>query len=642
MTYSMTRLMTITVLLMLMSLPLASTYLSTGLDADNVEDTIDPAPLCIMLRDVLMFIISNDYGNARSLINKALSIELPLDILNTHRKLYAMLNDLVNNLEFAQNIINGSALYNTSSTKVVKDTYIGIYEIKLDLKDNINEYTRLLRRFFIDPTLRFMLIRDIDTRVFLLNKKLDEVLNELEEIYRNIKSRVGIIWLNISIELPEKVRANTTVETRIFVAGPLDLTGISINATLISIYGETYYRKKSITLTVNEEAIIPLNIPGVEELIKNNVEITSIGRGVSLRVIVKAKAHVNNTMLVGMTVRNSRVALTRPTLRFIVPSYTYVGETLRVNVTALIDYPLNVSVYIDKVSPENNLLNVTITPETKVILIPLNNVSAGYHTIIFVSEAKGYYISIRTSSAIAILLRSIDTVIEVPNIVVGPPFTITIKGFIQDRITYDLIVKVDEIVLYNDTLDNETIYIVSSLPFTPLMWVYTVNVTIIPLAREYGPVSYVFNVHLINVLVPVFLTLSTGLALTLPTTTNYVQLMVTSLFTRIRGRGTSRKIIVSMSKHSGLTITFRKSLLKRLYKKLVSMLSVIVDQPREYETLREYLRRVKERVNKIVFPLIREFIYMFEKDLYSTHRVDTSKASRIIDEIAKRMGKHES
>lgn len=607
----------------------------------DVEDTIDPAPLCIMLRDVLMFIISNNYGNARSLINKALGIELPLNILNTHRKLYAMLNDLVDSLELAQNIINGSALHNTLSTKVVKDAYIRIYEIKLGLKDNINEYTRLLRRFFIDPTLRFMLIRDIGTKVSLLNKKLDEVLNELEEIYRNIKSRVGIIWLNISIELPEKIRANTTIETRILVAGPQNLTGISINATLISIYGETYYRKKTITLTINEEAIIPLNIPSVEELIKNNVKIT-IKQGVSLRVIVKAKTHVNNTMLIGMTVRNSRVTLIRPALRFIVPSYTYMGETLRVNVTALIDYPLNVSVYMDKVSPENNLLNVTITPETKVILIPLNNVSAGYHTIIFVSEAKGYYVSIRTSSAIAILFRSIDTVIEVPNIVVGPPFTIAIKGFIQDRTTYDLIVKVDGVVLYNDTLDNETIYVVSSLPFTPLMWVYTVNVTIIPLAREYGPVSYVFNVHLINVLVPVFLTLSTGLALTLPTTSNYVQLVVASLFTRIRGRGTSRKIIVTMSKHSGLTITFRKSLLKGLYRKLVSMLLVIVDQPREYETLREYLGRVKERVNKIVFPLIREFIYMFEKDLYSTHRVDTSKASRIIDEIAKRMGKHES
>lgn len=624
----------------------------------NEEYPIDPVSFEKLLDDTLATIIDEEYGEAYQLIELALNVTISdTTIQNLHDRLYKTLHDI--NELLNQTLFLEQHVHNMSSSEakaLIQRIYSRLYGKASDLRDIVQSYIGALNKYVKDRS-TFLLYRlSIEKKLELLETRINDVLGELERLYSVVDRNLLKGWIDIFVDMPEKIYAGDRVQ--------VDITLIPvINGTIP--YQYTY--NASLTLMVNignylgvinkSYIRIPstihyvINIPGAREILRNRIEIIKEDSStyyVPAKIVLKVQAIGENTVLRGFEVVNTKVYMLRPKITFHVPLHVYVNDTLTINAVASIDTPLDVAIYIDKIGNEANLLNVTIFPGTNFISIKLSNLSAGYHTVIFVSSPKGKYLPEKWTSTLAVVYTNLDIALDVPRIVVGTSFLLNIRGYVRNPCNYTLIVRVDDVEVYNETLYNETFSLVVEPPFTItslFIWFKKLDIDVIPHNSSYTPSRYSFNILFVNTIFMSLLVILTGVIYMHPLVSSFMF----SMFYRVRRliieeeyrRRREMEIMSRTEKPVGLRIEFRRFRFRRYYQSLITMLSRIAEPPGEAETLREYLRRIQEKLPDPVYLLVKELFMFFELDLYSKVRLGFDEFRKTY-ELLKKLMRHEA
>ena len=273
-------------------------------------------------------------------------------------------------------------------------------------------------------------------------------------------------------------------------------------------------------------------------------------------------------------------------------------------------------------------MNATLTvhPGSNVFTLNTSNLSEGVYTLIFKVEPFGSYLGRVYSKGFVVTSRALISV-EGPPIIIGPPFLVTLNIKIDNFEQGNIIVKSGNQVVaeqYVNTTGPVKIQV-------PLDWVFlksnrTLLIEAIPAdgerivqTRVQVPVINIFTILLFSIL-------------TFSISTVSAQGIVTSLegFTvrirRIQRRGREPR-------------SYRDIL-----RGLIALLSQYATPPKASETLREYYRRIVDRLSKrlgsgveTVSNLLWRLVLLYEELLYSPRKPDYRAIRRVYDELVRRL-----
>ncbi len=607
---------------------LIAVMLSFPVQASNAsEQEIDPVPLVKLFSDVVLSIDNKNLTKSEELINVALSIELQERIRYTHYRLYQRLNKLIDVMEQLNKMIN----YGNATEEEAREVVSKLWSLKISLRDDLTQYKDALR--CSDPVLNYMLRKELETYASILLGKVEKIYERAINLYFQIVGEEGCGFFTIKLDLDKSVvRGGDSLELNVTVEGPPDVD--VANLTVYVHYG-TYltYRYHDI-VRVNESEMITVPTPSVEDL-ENAGAALSFSENVLDGVIeISAMSVSKNTSYIGHLTSKFQVEYLKPQIKIVAPAMAYLNKTFYVNISANIHYPLSMSVYIDSISHEHSLLNTTVHPGKNVVSLSIANTSLGYHTLFFVIEPRGYYLGRTYSSALVVTAGSLKTDFEVTRIVLGPPFDLMMRGNVGCNETCIANVYVGDELVASKVMNASNPDIVVTLPFTLVAWTYTVKVSVESAESSAGLGQKVFNVYAINV--PLTIILSVALS------------MITASFTMaetppISFGGFKSLLLSGIKKRPKLErpkevtystkLSFKKSVLHNVYRRVVKLLATFTDPPKPNETLREYLKRIKEQHASSIAHLLESFILMYEKDLYSRHRVNPEEGIKIYDAI---------
>uniref|UniRef100_A0A7J3JRI1 DUF4129 domain-containing protein n=1 Tax=Ignisphaera aggregans TaxID=334771 RepID=A0A7J3JRI1_9CREN len=609
------KILSVSLLLMLILDPMWMPCASVHAQLDNV----DPAPLAKILQDVVEAIVSGNYSEALLLCEKALAISLPKDIIYTHSKLYRNIEQVVNLLIQADDVIT-SGIGDSSKLYVLLNE---LHIAKLKLMETIDSYVSKLLPFFKDSNMRRIIVGSLTNYILNLDAKLEATLTKLMQLY------LGTYGKEIYIELHHQpvVYGGGTLGIDILSITDLDIN--YVNLTLVLIYGDMLSQMYQYAIPVGENAKIDITTPSVEDIIAMGLEPAP---KINAKLFVIAKA-VDGKVL-GYQTSNFQLVYIYPSIRISVPSYIRPGEEIEVNISADLDYPLNLLIYLNTVSNASLLANLTLSPGERVLALSSRGLPAGYNKLIFLSEPRGKYLAYRFSHNLIIMLEKTVSFINTKPFVIIPFMKPGLEIYVDPPINYNATIYVgDTIAIRYESISNSKIAAEFSLPPTFFFWKYRVLVEIQPNNPSYSPVIVENSIYVLNVATLAIALILIAVITTSPSKMGYI---ATAL---ILG-GSTVKSLISRTKNTSVLHTtviryvFRKSRLLNLYKKITAVVSKYIEPPRPSETLREfYCRFSKAFSNSYILPLVKTFLELYEKDLYSSHYIDFVEAMNIVKQI---------
>lgn len=586
----------------------------------------DPVPLALFLKDTLLLISYGEYNESKEYISIALNLSLDDNIAYLHKKLYNELMELVNVLEG----VDLKKLNDTTKKDYVKNIIYKLYRLRINLEQYLNEYTSKLYGLISDHLIKAYIMNETQKAVFYFLENIDKLINEIRNIY--LHRIAHIVHVNIDIFIPQIILANDTFKIDLEINVPSNLR--SINTSIIIIYGNKYYTTFYKRVLVNYTTSIILKPPSVEDLISKGI---IVGGEIPLEIRVKAYEVVHNTIYSGFGVFKSKIHYIKPLCTFHLPRSIYPGSPLYINIIANIDYPLNLTIYLNNIDKESIIGNTTIYPGNNTIEIPKPDLLDGVHRLFFKINGKGYYYSTIYEVPFNVNRISLQAGISLPKVIIGPPYVIPINLDIDRNIPFNITVYIN-----NKTVFSRTINVLSNrlvrvtLPYPLLTWTHHVEVLIEPLDPIYR--SYRFSTLVYSIDIPLMLIalILFGYAISTYTSSYELPISIQSIvkyFRRSRYlvRGIEKSPVIKLE--TRLKKFFKPATLIELYHRFIHLMLKYVGPPRISETLREYYYRIS-----IVFPdsirqLIIKFISLYERDLYSRHKVDRDEAENIVHEL---------
>ena len=596
----------------------------------SFQKSFDPVPIIRVLQDVISAIIYENYEDVEKIINIAMSIDLPKEIKYIHTKLYSEISDFV---ELMKSINEVTKSNEVSSTKL-KVLIYRLYRLRLDLKNHLTEYLNTLSKYFKDQVVGHVVREEVKISISMFLLSIDELIDELTMLYTF--GAINVVPLNITITLPQSVKAGDVFDIEIYVEAPSIIK--SVNSTIHITYGNVYDVSIHRDLPVNKEINISLRTPTIEDLLKSA---SIVMNEISIEVKVKVVTVIHNTSYIGTKIARSKLVFEEPLCEFNIPKHIYPNQPLEISVLAHIDYSLNTTIYIDEPTSKNLILSTLLKPGNNTFELTIPNLSTGYHKLIFNIEPKGYYLGTSYSIAFEVVRESLVALIKIPRIIIGPPFTLPIGVDVNSTTPHIIEVFVDGNELIKEKFLNESgIELEASIPITLFVWRYSVVVSINSLDPHYGSREFSTDIYVINTPLLIIALALLSFAMITSATSRYIfapmQLLIrylrrTSISERYRVRKLSIEIIARTR------ILLRSSRLINLYRRFLRIIAPYVGIPHEHETLREFYRRISMKI--ISFrELIYRFIKLYELDLYSKHDVDVKEA----EEIVKRLEKFEN
>ncbi len=591
----------------------------------------DPVPLALLLRDTLLSISHGEYSTSKEYIITALNISIEDDIAYIHTRLYNELMELVNVMQG----IDLMALNNTANRDDIRRIIYRLYRLRIDLEEYINEYIENLYGLINDQTLKTYVVNETQIAVSRFLESIDDLINELKSIY--LHRIANVVYVNVDIIVPEIIMANDTFNLEIKIAGPRGIQ--TINTSITIIYGDTYYVTLYREVIVNSSEFIILKPPSIEDLVSNGL---LVKEEVPVEIRVEAYGFGYNAVYRGFGISRSKLQFIKPLCEFFIPETIYPDKSFNVSVFAHIDYPLNSTIYLDKVDLESIIENSTIFPGNNSIEMPALDLNGGLHKLLFKIEGKGYY-----HEAIYIVPFKINKVpleasISLPQVIIGPPYTIPIHIDIGKDIPFNVTIFVDNKVITSETvygLSNKVIKV--SLPYQLFTWRHHIEILVEPLDPLHG--SYKFSIEVYSINTPLILLASVILGYTLSThILSYGLSLPLQSITRYFRKGSHLVKEIAKSSISTLETRFKSffkpAVLTRLYYRFIRIIMKYVSPPRDSETLREYYRRISNAFSIGVRELVGRFITLYEKDLYSKHRIDVGEAENIVQKLERDIG----
>ncbi|MEM1541155.1 MAG: hypothetical protein QW101_00305 [Ignisphaera sp.] len=582
--------------------------------------SIDPAPLFKLLQDTLYSVLINEYGKAEALCGEALVLSLPTDIYSMHRKTYTTLMNIIDIL------IDIEAMKSKDSVNKT-NLLAAIYRLEIarsDLEIAVTNYINKLSNMFIDQASRYIMTRNTMDSVANLDTKLRTIIMDLTQLY--LHGEYGE-ELYIHIDYPDIVEGgsrytvNISIVTRALVE--------NINLTLISIYGGVVSREVSGIVSVDRSIAIEMIAPSAEELLARGINPLTIKDAV---LMVIARASVENKTIGGHKLTNLSIVYRRPNIQFLVPNYVYPGQVIELQIISGVDAPLNLSIYLDRISSDTFITNTTIDIGENRLSIEIQNLSIGYHKLIFVTEAGGKYVPLVHSSVFAVVKHRVPVIADVSKFSIIPLAKPLINLYVDSPTLYSVNIYLDgKLVASYRHIDKPRFSISIDTPPTILFWRYSIYIEVKSEDPNYIPTDVEGYIYIVNLPVTTLTVLVVGIALTSPSSSRYIAISLRTL-----GSGVRRAI----SRYSGETTVidiarprFRKTKLGDLYRVFIALISRYIEPPKSSETLREFYTRFDRTVVKPVKSFVKKFLDIYEEDLYSNHDLDVSEAKKIVKRL---------
>ncbi len=592
------------------------------------KPAVDPAPLSVLLNDSLSAIQSEDYSKAISLINTALNIDLPEPLNYRHKKLYTNLKQLIELIPQAEKLAHSS-----SSITELKTSLYKLNRAKIDFIENTRVYINILMLLFKDDLTKNSLSQKIKATESKIIEKLDLLIKKLTEIYIERKKESGQPPLNITITSPPSIEPESKASAKIVVEPPAAIYAINLTIRA-EINARTIY-EKSLSTYPGIEYTISFRVPKAEEL--DALQLL-LGQKNLIKVLVKASALYGGILYTGFSEKQIEIKLKRPQVKFSIPPYVRVNETLNVKATADIESPLNFTVYVDRTSVSTLIMSGQITPGKNEISIPMSRISPGNHTIIFHTSPQGCYGAMSWAKIVTVYKepqKDPKAFVAIDFVSIGPPFILKMHGTVNCSQPYTVVVYISGSEVLRTKLENNSFSLSFPMPSPLLIQKYEVEYRIIPQDASYESVRNRLEVYAIN-LPPLFLLTLLGSAITAapPITTHIV-----SSIRKIYGKSSQRAKSDLKKSPSRWTasLRYKKPRLLNLYRKFLKIIKTVsgpARSPRKSETLREFIYSIK--ICKPIRELASEFIRLYEVDLYSQHETDARKAGEIINEFEKK------
>lgn len=584
------------------------------------EVEVDPAPLTKMFLDIVDSIVNDKYVDALDLCHEALKIPLPKDVLHIHRKLYETLTKLINLLIQLNDLI---ANHDLGKPRI----YVLIHElsvIRKELDETTNNYINRLSALFKDPTTRYIMTRSLLNSILSLKIKIDVVISRVIELYLGIEGQ----GITINLNHPPKVYGGEPfyVNITLFSITPIE----GVNVTLVIRYGDVLSESKSFSATLNETLSVEITPPRAEDIVnlKLNPDILA-----NAKVFAIAKAVIGNKTLVGCVLSNFTLTYLKPFIRISIPSYAHLGEDIKINISAMLEEPLNLSIYVNEVSNKSLVKSLSISSGEYFIILSALNLSIGYHRIIFVTQPKGKYLPYSFSYTLPIVLEKAVALINIKPFALVPISKPILELYVDTPTLYNVTVYINnKVVSRYVNLSSPRITVALDTPLTILFQKYNVVVEVQPNDVRYAPTVIESSIYILNIVSFVFITIFLAIALTTPSRIEYVVNLMKfigsiSKFTN-KIKDISTVYTVNIVKH-----VFRKSKLVEMYRKIITIVSKYVEAPKDFETLREFYSRLYQTFSGYTLMLVKAFLELYEEDLYSAHSIDVDKAIKIVKRI---------
>lgn len=591
----------------------------------------DPVPLALFLKDTLLFISYGEYNASKEYISIALNLSLDDNIAYLHKKLYNELMELVNVLEE----VDLKKLNDTTKKDYVKNIIYRLYRLRINLEQYLDEYTSKLYGLISDHLIKVYIMNETQKAVFYFLENIDKLIDEIRNIY--LHRIAHIVHVNIDISIPQIILANDTFKIDLEINVPSDLR--SINTSIIIIYGNKYYITFYKRVLVNYTTSIILKPPSVEDLISKGVV---VGEEIPLEIRVKAYEVVHNTIYSGSGIFRSKIHYIKPLCTFHLPPPIYPGSPLHINIIANIDYPLNLTIYLNNIDEESIIGNTTIYPGNNTIEVTKSDLPDGVHRLFFKINGKGYYYSMIYEVPFNVNRISLQAGISLPKMIIGPPYVIPINLDIDRDIPFNITVYINNKRVFSRTinvLSNRLVRV--TLPYPLLTWTHHVEVLVEPLNPIYR--SYRFSALVYSIDIPLMLIalIIFGYAISTYTPSYGLSISIQSIvkyFRRSRYlvRGIEKSPVIKLE--TRLKKFFKPATLIELYHRFIHLMLKYVGPPRNSETLREYYHRISIVFSNNMRQLIIKFISLYERDLYSRHKVDRDEAENIVHELEESLG----
>lgn len=603
-------------------------YFAASFAVIRGKPTVDPAPLSVLLNDSLSAIQSEDYSKAISLINTALNIDLPEPLNYRHKKLYTNLKQLIELILQAEKLT-----YPSSSISELKILLYKLNRAKIDFVENTRVYINILMLLFEDDLTKNSLSKKIRATESKIIEKLDLLIKKLTEIYIERKKESGQPTIIITITSPPSIEAGSKASAKIVVEPPATI--YAINLTIRAEINTRTIYEKSLSTYPGIEYTISFRVPKAEEL--DALQLL-LGQKNLIKVLVKASALYGGTLYTGISEKRIEIKLKRPQVKFSIPPYVRVNETLNVKATADIESPLNITVYVDRASSSTMIMSRQITPGKNEIPIPMTRISPGNHTIIFHTSPQGRYGAMSWAKIVTVYKepqKDPKAFVTIDFVSIGPPFILKIHGTVNCSQPYTVVVYISGSEVLRTKLENNSFSLSFPMPPPLLMQKYEVEYRIIPQDASYESVRNRLEVYAIN-LPPLLLITLLGSAITAaPSITTHI----VSSIRKIYGKS-SQRVKSDLKKSPSrwtASLRYKKPRLLNLYRKFLKIIKTMsrpARSPRKSETLREFINTIK--IRKPIRELASEFIRLYEVDLYSQYEADVRKAGEIINGLKKK------
>lgn len=582
---------------------------------------IDPAPLARVLQDVVQLVLSKRYVEALNMCNTILNLSLPPDIGYVHGNMYRNFIKLIEILNITEDV----STYGLQDRNTLRNAIYQLYSFRIEFFTAYQDYRARLSKYFQDPATSYLILRSLDTSIENLGIFLESRYNKLLNLYLGSRGRE----IEIEMRHPSQVYGDESLP--LFISMKSGELVDYVNLSLTVIYGDVYTKTYSYLASPNIEFQLAIEVPRADDLYRLGIDVAPQLRA---RIIAIATASSGNATLYGYALSNFTVVYERPRISVSMPGSIHPNTTtITVNISLQTFYSLNISIYLDAISNETLLTSLDLAPGLHVIELYVPNLSLGYHRIIVCSEPRGRYLGYTFSYTFAVVGERIVAVANINPFTVIPMAKLFVEIYVETSEPYTMDVYIDGKLYarYSD-LDKQRVYIDINPPFAFLIGKHSILIEVKPKTPVYMPSTVSSSFYVFNMVSFIAITILLAVVLTTPSRAEYV-IEVFRMCVRTLTAASRRSAEITTIAVGAIRRAFRESRLVSLYRKLLPIVSVFAEPPREHETLREFYHRIEKILLNPVKILIKRFLDLYEQDLYSNRVVNVIEAEIIVKEI---------
>jgi len=554
---------------------------STWIHAGGEEYSVDPVPLLTMFIDALSSIYSGNYGEALTIADTALGVNVAPDLSYLHYKAWGVVRD-----------ISYLLLEVLGKGNVSTDALYKFYRLKLEASGILADYASRLVGRIMDPFTRYRFERTVGSYLSDLDTRLSEL---------------GLSILRMVQDSSRVVKFEIMAPDTVYAGGSLDVT--------LVFQGKVYVDNISATLSApSYMEHVPVKVGGYLDNYTLHIELPGTEEGYFtdtssiLRLYITVYGLINGTLVYGSAYKSINVLAERAPVKIYVPTRMNPRSHLSLTIVSQADTVLYSNLAITSTQGSEIYVNesLTILPGENHYLVNTSWLPQGVYRVTLDINATGKYLRTVYSVGLAVLGSNIDVKYNAPSIILAPPF----KALLYVELPgepgeYAITVRDGDRIILNETRGPGLYSVEIPLGVTWIIEYRELVVEVIPVNELYSTSKVTIGVVVLN-----YASLIIIVVLTLTLSSTSAEGLAYSLdrLSKVLAAG-------SRLRRGGPTTPHGKA----LYYKLVELLSRYTHPPVPSETLREYYNRVVAALRRTPRSLL-GFILLYEKYLYSREK----------------------